>query len=641
MKHIIIGTAGHIDHGKTTLIKALTGRETDTLKEEKERGISINLGFTYFDLPSGKRAGIVDVPGHERFIKNMLAGVSGIDMVLLVIAGDEGVMPQTKEHLNILSILDVKRGIVVVTKKDMVEEEWLEAVIDDISVYLKGTFLENASIIPVSSVKGEGLDELIGNIDLLYEEIAEKDSSNSFRLPVDRVFTISGFGTVVTGTLIGGAVSEGDRVEIYPSRIETKVRSIQVHEQNVKKAFAGQRVAINLSNIKVGDIERGNVAAETGCMEPSMMIDCRLNYLKDAENPLENRDRVRVYHGTSEMLGRVFIVDREIINPGDTSLVQIRLESPISAQMGDKYVIRTYSPMVTVGGGTIIDPNPPKRKRFDSKVIEELLTREGGKPEEIVEQVIKKNSKTFPNVNTIVKLSGGNDNEILDILRSLKSQSKVIALSNGEDTCYLHISYIEDLSNKIAGFLEQFHAKNPLKSGMAKEEIKSRIFEGNVKQKIFDDLLALLEGKEIIKLSSKYVSLYGYQINLTPVQSKLREKLLHIYNSSGINVQKPDEVICATGGDMVNSKMVFELLMDTGELIKINDEMVISRESFNSSVSALKDFLNNNSQITLAEYRDALNTSRKYAVSLLEYFDQIKLTRRKGDARILNSTAKQ
>lgn len=635
MKHIIVGTAGHIDHGKTTLIKALTGRETDTLREEKERGISINLGFTYFDLPSGKRAGIVDVPGHERFIKNMLAGVGGIDIVLLVIAADEGIMPQTKEHLSILSLLDVKNGIVVVTKKDMVESEWLDVVLEDIGNYLKDTFLEKASVVPVSSMTGEGIDKLVNEIDRLSEQVAEKSTDNCFRLPVDRTFTISGFGTVVTGTLISGKVSEGDRVEIFPSNIETKIRSIQVHEQPVKSAYAGQRVAINLANVKLDQVKRGDVVAETGCMEPCMMIDCRLNYLKDAERPLENRDRVRVYHGTSEILGRVYILDKDVLNPGESALAQIRLEDYISAQRGDKYVIRTYSPMITVGGGTIIDPNPPKRKRFDKKAMSELTTKEHGDPEDIIEQVILKNSKLFPNANSIVKLSGRKDSNIQEILDTLMSKNRIAAFSASEGTCYVHEGFINDISGKIVEYLEQFHDKNPLKSGMAKEEIKSRLFEGNVKQKIFDDLLSLLEDRKIIKTSTKYISLYDFKIVLSPAQEIIKDKLLEKYKLESINISKPDEVISTFGAEMENAKKVFGLLIDMGELIKINEDMVISMDVYNDTLNKLRAFLITNKEITLAQYRDMLNTSRKYAVSLLEYFDQVKVTKRMGDKRVL------
>ena len=639
MKHIIVGTAGHIDHGKTTLIKALTGRETDTLREEKERGISINLGFTYFDLPSGKRVGIVDVPGHEKFIKNMLAGASGIDIVLLTIAADEGVMPQTREHLNILSLLGVEKGIVVITKKDMVDEEWLNVVIEDTQKYLQGTFLKDAQIIPVSSTTKEGIDKLIKAIDSLSEDVTEKNTSDFFRLPVDRVFTVSGFGTVVTGTLMGGTISNGDKVEIYTSGIEARVRNIQVHDTTVESAFAGQRVAINLSGIKSANIKRGDTLGEIGAMEPSTMIDCRLNYLKDAQKPFKNRERVKIYHGTKEVLGRVILLDKDVLNPSDTALVQISLEDSIAAKRGDRYVIRTYSPMYTIGGGIIINPNPPKRKRFDKKVIEELSIEEKGAPEEVIEQIILKNSSSFLSINAIANISGIKSIDIEKNIKMLQDKKKVIGFKTSEGTLYCHRDYLDNQYKRIKEQLEVFHKKNPLKVGTSKEEIKSKIFNNNIKQKIFDDYLHILECDKLIKTNNKYVSLYDFNVSLTKIQEDIKNKFIDIYNASGMEPPKTNDVIESIKKDIPNNriddvKMVFELLIDTGELIKINDEFILSKKAYENSINLLNDYLNQNKEITLAEYRDLLSTSRKYAVSLLEYFDQVKITKRVGDKRV-------
>lgn len=636
MKHIIIGTAGHIDHGKTALIRALTGRNTDTLKEERDRGISINLGFTYFDLPSGKRAGIVDVPGHEKFIKNMLAGASGIDLVLLVIAADEGVMPQTREHLNILSLLNITRGIVVVTKKDLVDDEWLGFVIDDIRGFVKGTFLENADIVPVSSVTGEGIEELTARIDALSDQVSEKGEEGFFRLPVDRAFTISGFGTVVTGTLISGSISVGDRAAVYPSGQETRVRNIQVHDQQQERAYPGQRAAINLSNVKLDEISRGNVVASKGCIEPSMMIDCRLLYLKDAPKPLQNRDRVRVYHGTSEIMGRVVILDREVLKPGETCLAQMRLEGMMCARKGDRFVIRTYSPMVTIGGGSIIDPHPPKRKRFLSRDINELLTKEKGSPEEVIEHVLLKNSRFFPDADTVSKLSGFGTEDTRRVMESLKEGGRAVSFLSGDGECYAHRDYIADVSEAVTRGLRKFHAENPLQPGMMKEEIKSRIFENSIKQRVFDGLLKLLEDKKLIKSSTKYVSLYGFGIALSPVQDRIRSQMIRTFDLFGFNVPKPDDALGEIDGPVSEVRMVFQLLLDQGELIRINGEMVISSKNYRIALDKLTDFIKSNGEITLAQYRTLLNTSRKYAVSLLEYFDQTKITKRVGDNRLLN-----
>ncbi|MDF2839448.1 MAG: selenocysteine-specific translation elongation factor, partial [Clostridia bacterium] len=426
MKNIIIGTAGHIDHGKTTLIKALTGRDTDRLKEEKERGISIDLGFTYFDLPGGKRAGIIDVPGHEKFIKNMLAGIGGIDVVVMVIAADEGVMPQTREHLNILKLLQVKKGIIALTKMDMVDSEWLEMISEQVRQEVEGSFLEEAAIIPVSSIKAQGLKELIAELVRLTEDVEQKDTASIFRLPVDRVFTVAGFGTVVTGTLISGSIKEGDKVEFYPSKLESRIRSIQVHEKNVKEAFAGQRAAINVANIKVEEIHRGNVLSKPGSMEPTMMIDAKIEMLQDAPMTIDNRDRLRLYHGTSEIMCRVVLLDREELKPGESAFVQLRLEEQIACRKSDRFVVRFYSPMITIAGGTILEPNPPKRKRFKEDVLEELSIKEKGNPEEVVEQFLLQNSDKYYEKKEIMKQLGNCDENFNNIIDALVDKGLII-----------------------------------------------------------------------------------------------------------------------------------------------------------------------------------------------------------------------
>jgi len=408
MKHIIIGTAGHIDHGKTTLIKALTGRETDTLQEEKNRGISINLGFTYFDLPSGRRAGIIDVPGHEKFIKNMLAGISSIDVVLLVIAADEGIMPQTREHFEILKLLNIKKGIVVLTKSDLVEADWLDMIKEDIKEEFKDTFLEDAPIHAVSSKTKMGFEELIVDIDKLTEEVEAKDTEGHFRLPVDRSFSISGFGTVVTGTIISGKVSLGDTVEIYPGKVKAKVRGIRVHDVPSELGEAGQRCAINLANIKVSEVQRGNVVAKEDIMEPSLIIDCKLYHIKTAEKSIVNRQRVRLYHGTEEIICRIIPLDKEEIKPGQWAYVQLRLEKPITVQRNDRYIIRSYSPMNTIAGGIIIEPNAKKSKKVTVEYLEELKLKESGKSTNILENTVKNLSDTYPDSLAILKSLGKN-----------------------------------------------------------------------------------------------------------------------------------------------------------------------------------------------------------------------------------------
>ncbi|MFT5874629.1 MAG: selenocysteine-specific elongation factor, partial [Clostridium sp.] len=498
MKHIIIGTAGHIDHGKTTLIKTLTGRETDTLKEEKDRGISINLGFTYFDLPSGRRAGIIDVPGHEKFIKNMLAGISSIDVVLLVIAADEGIMPQTREHFEILQLLNVKKGIIVLTKADLVDDEWIEMIKGELLNEFKGTFLEAAPIHAVSSKTKMGFVGLVRDIDKMTEEVSAKDTEGHFRLPVDRAFSVSGFGTVVTGTIISGRVKVGDTVEIYPSKAVTKVRGIHIHDKQSEFGEAGQRCAINLANLKLSEIGRGDVVSTVNIMEPSFSIDCSLYYLKSAEKPLVNRQRVRLYHGTDEILCRVVILGREEIAPGERAYVQLRLEKPINAQRNDRYVIRSYSPMRTIAGGIVIEPSAQKAKRFDEKYIEELKVKESGKTEDILGNVVDKLSGDYPNTIVILKALGKNEEGIEEKLQLMVDDNIIIKLTALDKTIYIHKNFLKQKVEGIEQILIKYHNENSLKAGMPKEEIKNKIFGKNIKQKTYDEILMLMENRNVI-----------------------------------------------------------------------------------------------------------------------------------------------
>lgn len=635
MKNVIIGTAGHIDHGKTTLIKAITGRDMDRLKEEKERGISIELGFTYFDLPSGRRAGIIDVPGHERFIKNMLAGAAGIDVVVLVIAADEGVMPQTREHLNILSLLHVEKGIIALTKKDMVDEEWLEMIIEQVREEVQGTFLSNASIIPVSSVTGEGLSELVKEIDRVTEVVHERDNHDIFRLPVDRVFVITGFGTVVTGTLISGSINEGDKVEIYPQKLDTRVRSIQVHEKSVKSAYAGQRVALNLAGIKLEDIHRGDVLAAPGSMEPTMMIDARLEILKDTNKTIDNRDRLRLYHGTKEVMCRVVLLDREELSPGESAFVQLRLEDEISCMRKDRFVIRTYSPMLTIGGGTILDPNPPKRKRFREDVIEELKIKEQGDPTDVVESYLLQNSSKYPEKKNIIKAAGNiSEGLYTEIIERLRQKNLIEEFKLGDESYLLHVKYIRDVESKLKEILEAYHKRNPLKFGVSKEELRTRLFEG-AKPRLADCLFNYFEAADIIKIENQYVSRKDFTIQFNKVQNQIKDSILAKYKENKFNPPKLAEIIEAGRFDKNQAQNVYNALIEIGLLIKVDEDIAFSKEAYSEAVNKVREYITANGSIQLGQFRDMLGTSRKYAMALLDYFDQNKITKRIGDNRVL------
>lgn len=626
MKNIVIGTAGHIDHGKTTLIKALTGRDTDTLAEEKKRGISINLGFTYFDLPSKKRAGIVDVPGHEKFIKNMLAGASGLDMVLLVVAADEGVMPQTVEHLDILSFLDTQKGIIVLTKCDTVENEFIELVKEDISDKVKGTFLENAEIIEVDSVSKKGINELINKIDEISDEIDGNNENSPARLNIDRVFSVKGFGTVVTGTLIEGMINIDDELQIYPKQINTKIRSIQVHGESVDIAYAGQRTAINISNIKVEDIQRGDVLAAKNSLEEAMMIDVKISLVNHGGKTLKHWDRLRLYHGTREILCRAVPLDKDIIDSGESGFVQLRLEESIVAKKGDKFVVRYYSPMETIGGGIIIDTAPKKHKRFDEKVIEALKIKEKGELEDILEEYLKRNLNNYPSKKDIMSYSGESEQNVNIALEKLINSNKITLINN----MYMHNNQYEKLKEESIKLLEQYHKKHRLRKGILKEEFRSRL-ENKFKSKEMDILIDKFSKEKILKVNENLVSIYDFKAEFNNKQKEIKDNIKSVLDKNGIETLLTIDDIC-------NKNMYYEEVLEAmigSDIEQLDEKYVISNDLYNKLKSEIIKYLKENTEITLGEYRDLLNSSRKNCMIILENFDRKKITKREDNKRIL------
>lgn len=630
MKNIIIGTAGHIDHGKTTLTKALTGIETDRLKEEQKRGITIDLGFAFFELPNGKKAGIVDVPGHERFIKNMLAGVSGIDIVILVIAADEGVMPQTQEHLDILSMLDLKRGIIVLSKCDLVDKEWIELVSEDIKTRVADTFLEKAPIIQVSATKGKGIEELKKLISEMTENVEEKNEENPLRLPIDRVFTMSGFGTVVTGTLIEGAIEEKQTLFIYPEEIEVKVRNIQVHGSTVKKAYAGQRVAVNLNGVKKDEINRGDILAEENSLKNTMIIDVKLNLLKNSKRKIENWTRMRLYHGTKEVLCRAVLLDKEVLNPGESCYAQLRLEDITACKYGDRFVVRYYSPLETIGGGIILDPNATKHKRFSNEIIEELEAKNEGNTHEVIESLILKHSEKLPTIKSISLQSGISEEPTRDIFMDLEKSKTIIKL--GKEV-FLHRDYIDNREEKLIEILSNYHKKNPLKNGISKEEIRSRLFP-QMKGKLFDDIIDYFCNLKTIKVKNNIISLNSFEVKLTDSQLKTQNSIETLLKTSGFKPPTKEEIQKSLNLKKEDMNII-EVLEDKEILIKINEDLIFHIDNYNNAIEILKKHFEKNDKISLGEYRDLLDASRKYVVPLLEHFDSIKLTKRVEDKRVL------
>ncbi|HOG63731.1 MAG TPA: selenocysteine-specific translation elongation factor, partial [Sedimentibacter sp.] len=631
MRNIIIGTAGHIDHGKTTLIKALTGRETDRWEEEKRRGITIDLGFTYFDLPDGNKAGIIDVPGHEKFIKNMLAGVVGMDMVLLVIAADEGIMPQTTEHINILNLLGVENGIVVITKCDIVDQEWISLVREDITETISSTFLEGAPIVEVSSKTGQGIEKLIQEIiNIADKAVKERELNTIPRLPIDRVFSIQGFGTVITGTLITGILKKGEEVEIYPVNKICRIRNIQVHSSDVEKAYAGQRTAINLSNVKKDEIYRGCVIAPVNSMKNTMMLDVKLNLLKSSKRVVINRSRLHLYTGTSEILTRVVLLDRDELTPGESCYAQLRLEEEIAVRRGDKFIVRFYSPLETIGGGEIIEPLPLKRKRFDENLIEELKIKEKGTGADVIEKIIKE-TKDLLSVSGLAKTTALTETEVQDNIEILEQEEKITLFKVKNDMYVWHKSFEIEIEEKLEKYLFNYHKENKYATGAKKSEIKSKFFP-NLKQLLFDVIIQAFVEKGLIKQSDEFISLTYFTIEYDADYRKIKERVLMILDEVKFELLKIDEL-----SEKINHPMtddVLSLMLTEKDLVRIND-LVTTRELYEEAKNILVEFLNKNKKISAAQYRDLINTNRKTAIALLEHFDMLKLTKRIENDRIL------
>ncbi len=633
MKHIIVGTAGHIDHGKTTLVKALTGIDTDRLKEEKERGISIELGFAYLRPGEDLSLGIVDVPGHERFVKTMLAGVGGIDLVVLVIAADEGIMPQTREHLHICQLLKIKRGLVALTKADLVEPDWLEMVQGEVAAFLKGTFLAGCPILPVSATTGRGLKELTDALVALAADVEPKRTEGVFRLPIDRVFTMKGFGTVVTGTVLAGTLRVGEEVLVLPGGQRSRVRRLQVHGANVEAALAGQRTAVNLPGIEVAEIERGNVLARPDTLRASLAMDATLSLLPDAPRPLANRARVRFHLGTSEVLARVVLLDRDELAPGGEAYAHFRLESPAAALPRDRYVIRSYSPMITIGGGAILDPNPPMRRRPREKILETLKVLEKGSPAEQVERLLL-NAGHVPATADALRATADLDRSTVDAaLEALRTAGAAVPLGakGGE---FLHRDVAQRLEATVTRLLNDFHKREPLKDGLAKEEIRSKL-PPQLPPPAFAWLLPWLAERQVIAVEKDKVRLFAHKPTLSAADEVVREKLERAYRDAAFQPPGQAEALAALGGDRKLAQAVFRRVVDDGVLVRMGADLYVHREAYDRMKGSLVEYLKAHGKISVPGFKDLLGISRKYAIPFLEHFDEVRVTRRQGDERVL------
>ncbi len=633
MKQIVLGTAGHIDHGKTSFVKAMTGINTDRLKEEQARGITIELGFAWLDLPNGVRIGIVDVPGHEKFVKNMVAGATGIDIVAMIIAADEGVMPQTKEHMEICQLLGINFGIVVLTKIDLVDEEWLELVTDDIKKFVKGTFLDDAPVIPVSAATGQGIAEFIDVLTELSPKISGRSSSGLFRLPVDRVFTMKGFGTVITGTLISGRVQVGDMIMIYPSGITSKVRGIQVHNESVTEAVAGMRTAINFQGLEKASVNRGEVVSTPGALIPTFMLDVSLHYLSSNKKPVKNRTRIRFHTGTSEIPGNLILLDREELLPGEDTVVQLRLDTPVAVVKDDRFVLRSVSPVRTIAGGQILNPVPGKHKRFKAEITEGLESLSELLPEELVSYYVAQSDFKGVSISELKVMTNISEKQLDSNLQNLLSKKNIV-LADKENKIYLHQNILNDLKLETHNFLDAYHKSNPLKEGMPKEELKSKM-PAFLNPKFFNLIINQMTKESGILLDEDTVRLKGHKVSLGEDQSQIKIKITKIYENGGLTPPFMKDLTEELKIDSAKAKDVLMLLVNEGVIIKIKEDFYINSEHINKLKNTLVEFLKANGEMSTPQFKDMTGASRKYLIPLLEYFDSKNVTIRIGDIRKL------
>ena len=629
MKNIIVGTAGHIDHGKTTLIKALTGRNTDRWEEEQRRGITIDLGFTYFDLKNGDRVGIIDVPGHEKFINNMVAGVVGMDLVLLVVAADEGIMPQTREHMDILGLLGIEKSILVINKCDLVDEEWLELVEEEIQEELEGTFLEGAPVVKVSAATGQGLDELTDTIQqLMSDEVVAKDTQTIPRLPIDRAFTLSGFGTIITGTLISGTITREDVLEMYPIGKECKIRNIQVHGQNQDKCYAGQRVAINLSNVKKKEIRRGCVLAPKNSMKNTDLLDVKLNVLEDSMRILTNHERLHLYTGTSEILCRAVLLDKEQIGPGEEGLVQLRLEEEIAVKRGDRFVVRFYSPMETIGGGIVLEPNPVRKKRFDAQAIEELKKKESGSLGDVMELQIKEHGDTMITLAELAKVMAHSVDELKEYLEELEESGTIFVFPMKKDTYLWHRDSEFAVRQKIEETLQKYHSEHPYRYGMKKAEIHNTFLK-KIKPNIFDAYIERMTEENVYGRREEYLSLPGYEVPKDAMYLQTEKLIEDTFEKAGYDFVRFSEIDFGKIPRQTAEDVVL-MMIDEGKVLRINEEMFTMKHLMDEAKEKIQNHLKEENLITIAQVRDMFSTSRKSAKPILEYMDSIKVTKKTG-----------
>ena len=627
-KHIILGTAGHVDHGKTTLVKALTGTDTDRLAEEKKRGITIELGFAHLSLPSGQMVGVIDVPGHERFIKNMVAGAGGIDLVLLLVAADEGVMPQTLEHFEVCRLLGVERGLVVISKSDTVDEDLLELVTEEVAELVAGSFLEEAPVIPVSATTGAGIGDLLAALDELAATIVEKPDSGAFRLPVDRAFVIKGFGTVVTGTVLSGSLGLGDAVILAPSGLESRVRSLQAYGEEREQVFAGERAAINLQGLEKSEIERGEILARPETVLPTSMVDVFYTHLSSATSPLPARSKLLVHSGMAALMGTVVVLNGQELEPG----VQVRLEKPTVIMYGDRIVMRSFARRETVGGGLVINPSPAKHRLKDyAPLLPDFKLLQAGKPGDVVAVLVKQAGVAglrLAELKSFLNFSGKALGKVLD---ELLARREIVRFDN-ERQIFITGEIFASLAEKILAMVIDYHQREPLREGMAKEEVRSRL---DLSAPLFHALLQRLVKNAKLVVDKDLLRTPDHRVRLAVDTDKVKAGLIALYRKAGLSFPDYSSLSKEFTAEEEDIKLLMTILVKEGTLLKVRDGIFITPEHYEKMRSQVVTFLKEHETMTTQEFKAQINLSRKYIIPLFEYLDQRKVTARKGDARIL------
>ena len=633
MTNIILGTAGHIDHGKTALIKVLTGVDLDRLKQEKERGITIELGFTSLSLPGKQRVGVVDVPGHEKFIKRMIAGAGGIDLVMLVVAADDGVMPQTKEHLEICELLNIQAGLIALTKIDLVEPEWVELIKDDLKKLVKGSFLQGAPIVPVSAITGEGLPLLLSTLEVLVTKIKKTYADGLCFLPVDRVFTMKGFGTVVTGTLISGRIKAGETLEVLPVGLHAKVRGIQVHNAQVETVLAGQRTAINLQGVEKSSLKRGDTLSHPGLLTPSSRFDVRLKVLSSTPHPIKHGDDIRFHLFASQTLARVISYEGNILDPGGNYFVQLRFAEPLVTIPGARFVGRNLDASRTIGGGEILDPHPQRHRRNDPNTKVWFKTLQKRNLEAILIALSLTNGVKGISKQEALRRITATQNEIEKTWEELL-KTKILVEMNPETHHALHKDTFLKYEQKLKTLLKEFHQNNPLKAGLPLEEARQRLGT-EVSEELYKYLIQEMKAKGGVEISKVTIQQAGHKVSLNTDQIRLKGEIEAQFRTYGLTPPTVRELAGRLSVSPEELKNLIGLLEKDGVLIKVKDDLYFFKDQIGALKQRLISFLGKNKELTPGDFKELTGATRKYVIPLLEYFDRQKVTMRKGDVRLL------